>query len=96
MNAWFDDFAVRSAKLASRHRAPIEAPLLNAAVARQLLELTRVIAHSAERQFAPLAAYVLGQTVERMVRANPQLGDDEIVRYLSELKDALPQPEGAQ
>jgi hypothetical protein len=91
MNAWLDDFAIRSADIASRHRAQINAPQLNAAIARELLELTRVVAHTGERQFAPLAAYILGQTVERMTRANPQLETEEIVAFLAELKRALPE-----
>lgn len=89
MNAWFDDFAIRCGELASRHRAPIEAPHLNAAVARELLDLTRVVAHSGERQFAPLAAFVVGLTVERMSRANPALENDDVVAFLRDLKDSI-------
>jgi hypothetical protein len=89
MNAWFDDFAIRSAEIASRHGAPIDAPHLNAAIARELLELTRVVAHTGERQYAPLVAYVLGQTVERMTRLNPQLDTEEIVGFLADIKQSL-------
>jgi hypothetical protein len=91
MNPWFDDFSRRCADIASRHRAPIEAPHLNAVVARELLDLTRVVAHSGERQFAPLAAFVVGQTVERMSRANPELRTDAILAFLQELKQTLPE-----
>lgn len=91
MNAWFADFATRCAEVAARHRAPIEAPHLDAAVAREVLDLTRVVARGSERQFAPLAAFVAGQAVERMSRA-ASLDSAEIVAYLQELKEALPQP----
>lgn len=94
MNAWFDEFSTRAAEIASHHRAPIEAPHLNAAVARELLELTRVVAHTGERQFAPLAAFVLGETVDRMTRANPALENDDIVAFLQELRASMPE-EGA-
>ena len=93
MNAFFDEFAVRCAEIASRHRAPIDAPHLNAAVARELLELTRVVARGSERQFAPLAAFVAGQSIDRMMRANPALEDQDIVNFLQQLKQTLPQPE---
>ena len=89
MNAWFADFASRCAETAARHRAVIEAPLLNAAVARELLELTRVVAHSSERQFAPLAAFVAGQAIDRMQRSNPALETDDFVAFLRELRQGL-------
>ena len=92
MNAWFDNFARSCAEVASRQRAPIEAPHLNAAVARELLDLTRIVARASERQFAPLAAFVAGQAIERMMRARPELGSEDMVRFLQELKQALPQP----
>ncbi|HEY9286440.1 MAG TPA: DUF6457 domain-containing protein [Candidatus Dormibacteraeota bacterium] len=91
MNAWFADFATRCAEIASRRRAPIEAPHLNAEVAREVLDLTRVVARGSERQFAPLAAFVAGQAVERMSRT-ASLDNAEIVAFLQELKEALPQP----
>jgi hypothetical protein len=90
MNAWFDQFSVRCAELASRHRAPIEAPHLNAALARELLDLTREVAHTGERQFAPLAAFVVGESVARMLAANPSLENDDVVAFVQELKQALP------
>ena len=94
MNSWFADFATRCAEVAAQHRAPIEAPHLNAAVARELLDLTRVVAHGSERQFAPLAAFVAGQAVERMSRSGP-VDSDAIVAFLQDVKEALPQPSTA-
>ena len=89
MNAWFADFATRCAETAARHRAVIEPPHLNAAVARELLELTRVVAHSSERQFAPLAAFVVGQAIDRMQRSNPALETEELVAFVQELSQGL-------
>jgi Domain of unknown function (DUF6457) len=89
MNAWFADFSARCAQTAARHRAPIAAPDLNAAVARELLELTREVAHSSERQFAPLAAFVAGQAIDRMTRSNPTLETSDIVTFLQELREGL-------
>ena len=89
MNAWFADFGARCAETAARHQAVIEAPELNAAVARELLELTRVVAHGSERQFAPLAAFVAGQAIDRMQRSNPALETDDFVTFLQELRQGL-------
>lgn len=93
MNSWFDEFSRRCAAIAARHRAPIEAPHLNAAVARELLDLTRVVARGSERRFAPLAAFVAGQAIERMSRANPALENEDIITVLQELKQELSQPD---
>jgi uncharacterized protein DUF6457 len=92
MNAWFTDFATRCAQVAARHRAPIEAPHLDAAVAREVLDLTRIVARGSERQFAPLAAFVAGQAVERMTHSGSQVDPAEIVAFLQDVKEALPQP----
>ena len=92
MNSWFSEFALRCAEIAARRRTPIEAPHLNAAVAGEVLDLTRVVARGSERQFAPLAAFVAGQAVERMSRSAPGLDSAEVVAFLQELKEALPQP----
>lgn len=39
----------------------IDRPALDAAVAEEILELARVAAHTQERRFAPLAAYLAGR-----------------------------------
>lgn len=95
MNAWFDDFAERCAQVAARHGATIDPPKLDAAVAHELLDLTRVVAHTSERQFAPLAACVSGQAIERMLVSNPSLAPADLVAFLAELKQDLPHRQGA-
>ena len=48
--AWFADFADRGGT-----------PALSAEEARAVLDLARVVAHTAERRYAPLAAYLAGR-----------------------------------
>ena len=89
MNAWFDDLAARCAEIAARHGATIDPPKLDPAVAHEVLDLTRVVAHTSERQFAPLAAFVSGQAIERMRATNPALPVAGMVAFLAELKTDL-------
>ena len=89
MNAWLDDFAKRCAEIAARHNASIEAPRLDADVAGELLDLTRVVARTSERQFAPLAAFIAGRAVERMTAVRAGLSGDDASAYLAELKGSL-------
>jgi len=89
MNAWFDDFARRCAEIAARHNASIEAPRLEADVSREVLDLTRVVAHASERQFAPLAAFMAGRAVERIAAVRAGLSGDDASAFLSELTRSL-------
>ena len=95
MNAWFDGFAARCAQVATSHGATIDPPTLDSAVAHELLDLTRVVAHTSERKFAPLAAFVSGQAIERMLVSNPSLSAADLVAFLAELKQELPHRQGA-
>ena len=48
----------------------IETPALDAKVAEELLELARVVSHTKERRFAPLASYTaLKASQARTIRA---------------------------
>ena len=89
MNAWFDDFAARCVQLAARHGATIDAPELDEAVAHEVLDLTRVVAHTSERQYAPLAAFVAGQGIARMLASNPSLRAADLAAFIGELKHAM-------
>ncbi len=86
MNAWFDDLAARCVLIASRHGATIDPPKLEEAVAHEVLDLTRVVAHTSERQYAPLAAFVAGRAIERMLASNPSLLPADLVAVIGELK----------
>ena len=45
-----------------------------------------MVAHTSERQFAPLAAFVAGQAIERMKASNPSLPPADVLAFLAELK----------
>lgn len=65
MNPFFDDLGRRLAAAAADRGATISAPELDADLSRELLDLTRVVAHTQERRFGPLAAYLTGVAVGR-------------------------------
>jgi uncharacterized protein DUF6457 len=89
VNAFFDRLAQRWREAASRRGAAIEPPSLDSTVADELLQLTRVVAHSKERSFAPLAAYTAGVAVERMRAAKGGIDTAATVEYLREVREEL-------
>ena len=66
MNEFFESLGKRWQKAAERHGVKIEEPKLDPKVAEQLLELARVVSHTKERRFAPLATYTAGIAAERL------------------------------
>jgi uncharacterized protein DUF6457 len=71
VNPFFDDLGRRLAEAAAREGVSIEAPGLDGEVARELLELARVAAHTQERRFAPLSTYLAGMAVDRLGSTDP-------------------------
>ena len=65
MNEFFESLGRLWTKAAERHGVKIEPPELDAKVAAELLDLARVVSHTKERRFAPLATYTAGIAVER-------------------------------
>jgi len=80
VNDFFVDLGRRLATAAGRHGAAIDAPVLEGPIADEILELARVVAHSKERRFAPLASFVAGIAATRFRQAKP--GDDAGVAAL--------------
>jgi hypothetical protein len=88
VNEFLDDLGVRLAGAAAERGVAIEAPALDSPVAAELLELARVAAHTQERRFAPLAAYLAGVAAERARAAGGPAGGAataEMIRSVREL-----------
>lgn len=75
MNPFFADLGDRFARAAALGGAEIVPPSLDPVVADELLELTRVVAHTEERRFAPLAAFMAGVAAERLAAARGEGGN---------------------
>ena len=66
MNEFFSSLGKRWSDAARRDGNPIAEPELDAAVAEELLQLARVVAHGKERSYAPLASFMAGVASERL------------------------------
>jgi hypothetical protein len=88
MNEFFESLGKRWKKAAERRGVKIEAPTLDPKVAEELLELARVVSHTKERRFAPLATYTAGIAVERLRAAKPE-DAETISALIREVRDEL-------
>ena len=86
MNPFFEHLGRRLAAAAATQGVTIDAPRLDAAVSEEILELARVAAHTQERRFAPLAAYLAGMAAER-TRASGRVVD--ATAMLRQVRDEL-------
>jgi hypothetical protein len=89
MNAFFSSLGKRWSEAARSRGATIEAPTLDAGVAEEVLELARVVSHTVERRFAPLAAFTAGVAAERLRASKGSLDAGAAVAYVREVREAL-------
>jgi hypothetical protein len=89
MNDFFADLARRLREAAAGRGATIAAPELDPAVAEELLQLARVVAHSKERSYAPLASFMAGVAAERLRAAKGGADAAAIAAYVREIREAL-------
>ena len=90
MNEFFESLGKRWQKAAERRGAKIEMATLDPKVAEELLELARVVSHTKERRFAPLATYTAGVAAERLRGAKPEDGE-AIAGFIREVREELEQ-----
>lgn len=89
MNPFFEELGRRLVAVAADRGATISAPELDADLSRELLDLTRVVAHTQERRFGPLAAYLTGVAVGRAEAAGGTLDPDSVARLVHALWEQL-------
>lgn len=89
MNQFFSSLGKRWSEAARRRGATIDEPTLDAAVAEEVLELARVVSHTVERRFAPLAAYTAGVAAERLRASKGSLDAGAAAAYVREVREAL-------
>ncbi|MDQ2912058.1 MAG: DUF6457 domain-containing protein [Chloroflexota bacterium] len=88
MNEYFESLGRRWTKAAERRGAKIEEPRLDPKVAEELLELARVVSHTKERRFAPLATYTAGVAVERLQDAK-SIDAEAIAAFIRQVREEL-------
>ncbi|HEY1729721.1 MAG TPA: DUF6457 domain-containing protein [Candidatus Baltobacteraceae bacterium] len=86
MNPFFQKFVAMLVDEANARGAGIDAPTMDDRTAKDLLDLARVVAHSQERRFAPLACYLAGVAIATIRVKQPQL---DIGDYVKALRVAL-------
>ena len=89
MNSFFDELGGRFASAAARRGYDMEAPALDPGVARELLELARVAAHTQERRFAPLASYMAGVAAERLRQSGGPSSPEAVSDLVREIRTEL-------
>jgi hypothetical protein len=89
MNAFFSSLGRRWSEAARSRGATIDEPTLDAAVAEEILELARVVSHTVERRFAPLATFTAGVAAERLRVSKGTLDPHDAASYVREVREAL-------
>jgi Domain of unknown function (DUF6457) len=89
MNEFFSALAKHWREAAQSRGATIDEPTLDAGVAEEILELARVVSHTRERRFAPLATFTAGVAAERLRASKGALGPGDAAAYVREVREAL-------
>jgi hypothetical protein len=89
MNEFFSSLARRWSEAALRRGAKIDDPTLDPDVAEEILELARVVSHTKERRFAPLATFTAGVAAERLRASKGALDPGAAAAYVREVREAL-------
>ena len=89
MNEFFSTLAKRWSEAARSRGAIIDDPTLDAGVAEEILELARVVSHTKERRFAPLATFTAGVAAERLRASKGMLDAGATAAYVREVREAL-------
>ena len=96
LNEFFSSLAKRWGDAARRRGAKIDDPTLDADVADEILELARVVAHTKERRFAPIATFTAGVAAERLRASKGALDPGAAAAYIREVREALEREAPAQ
>ncbi|MGH2491282.1 MAG: DUF6457 domain-containing protein [Candidatus Limnocylindria bacterium] len=89
MNAFFSSLGKRWAEAAQRRGAKIDEPALDGDLANEILELARVVSHTQERRFAPLATFTAGVAAERLRASKGSLDPGVAVGFVREVRESL-------
>jgi len=89
VNEFFTRLAGRWTEAAKDRGASIAAPELDPKVADEILQLARVVAHSKERSFAPLASFTAGVAAERLRAAKGSVDAAAVAEFIREVREDL-------
>jgi hypothetical protein len=89
MHEFFSSLGKRWSEAARRRGVTIDDPALDSAVAAEILELARVVSHTVERRFAPLATFTAGVAAERLRASKGSLEPSAAAAYVREVREEL-------
>ena len=89
MNEFFSSLGKRWSEAAGRRGAKIDDPTFDAGLAEEILQLARVVSHTQERRFAPLATFTAGVAAERLRASKGSLDAGVAAGYVREVREAL-------
>jgi hypothetical protein len=89
VNEFFVSLGKRWSEAARARGAKIDGPTLEPDVAEEILELARVVSHTKERRFAPLATFTAGIAAERLRASKGTLEPGAAAAYVREVREAL-------
>lgn len=89
MNEFFSSLGKRWSEAARQRGATIDDPTLDGGLADEILELARVVSHTRERRFAPLATFTAGVAAERLRASKGSLDAGAAAAYVREVREAL-------
>jgi hypothetical protein len=91
MHEYFSDLGLRLRRLTQAHGLEIEAPVIEAGVAAEILALAGTVAHTSERKFAPIATFAAGIVVGKLKAAGQLPSDKEVADLIAQLRRELDQ-----
>ena len=89
LSAYFAGFGERITTLARAHGVKVDLPNLDSRVTAELLGLAGVVAHRAERKYAPLASFLAGFAVGSLCSAGQLRTDGEVAAFIAQVRTRL-------
>ena len=89
VNPFLEDLGAHFTAAGERRGVSVAPPTLDQPVARELLDLARVAAHTQERRFAPLASYLAGVFAERFRVAGGSSDPAAMANLIREVREEL-------
>lgn len=93
MNDFFRNLARLWVAHAEKRDVRIAEPELDPVVAEEILQLARVVAHTKERSFAPLASFTAGIAAERL-RAAKGADPATVAEFIRDVRESLERETG--
>jgi hypothetical protein len=93
MDIYFKGFGARLSELTRARGVAVDLPNIKPSLAHEVLDLAGAVAHTQERQFAPLASFLAGVAVGTLRSAGELGADREVATFIATLRRHLEDPD---